>query len=394
MRSIKEGNFHDKVVLMRVDFNVPLDEQLNITEDSRIRGALPSIRYIIDNGGAIVLMSHLGRPEKGPKEKYSLKPVQNRLATLLGREVLFVDDCIGEKPQSICANLHAGDVVLLENVRYYKEETKGDEEFAKKLAQLGNTYVNDAFGTAHRAHASTATIAQFFDDKFAGFLMLGEVQNANKVLDNIVKPYCAIMGGAKVADKIGILKNLLDVADTIIIGGGMAFTFLKAMGKEIGKSLLEEDKLEIAKEVIQKAKDKGVALILPEDVVVASAISDTAETQIVSVDAIPADKMGLDIGPKTCQKAREAILKSKTILWNGPMGVFEHQPFAAGTNAIIDAIAEATDKSAYSLVGGGDSVAAIEAVNKAERFSFISTGGGAMLEYLEFKTLPGIEALK
>ena len=393
MKTINQGDFQNKTVIVRVDFNVPLNDKYEITDDRRITAAIPTINYLLDNGAAVILMSHLGRPKDGPTDKYSLKHIQNHLSDLLKKSVLFVNDCIGNQAVETCKNLVAGDVVLLENLRFYKEEEKGNVEFAQKLANLAQVYVNDAFGTAHRAHASTSIIAQFMPEKYAGFLMVAEVENAKKVLDHVEKPYVAIVGGAKVSDKILIIEQLLNKVDEIIIGGGMAYTFLKAQGKEIGKSLCELDKLDLANEILAKAKEKGVTILLPIDSVVASEFNNNSPASIVSNDQIPTDKMGLDIGPKSVEAANLLISKAKTILWNGPMGVFEMSNFSNGTFSIAKAIADATSKGTYSLIGGGDSASAIDKAGLEDKVSYVSTGGGALLEYLEGKVLPGIEAL-
>jgi len=393
MKTIQGNSFAGKNVIVRVDFNVPLDKNFVITDDRRMTAALPTINYLLENGAAVILMSHLGRPKTGPEDKYSLKHIHNHLASLLNRNVIFVKDCVGADATDICSNLQAGDVVLLENLRFYPEEEKGDIEFAKKLASLAHVYVNDAFGTAHRAHASTAVIAQFFTEKYAGFLMEAEVANGNKVLNEAEKPYVAIVGGAKVSDKILIIENLLDRVTHLIIGGGMAYTFLKAQGYEIGKSLCEDDKLEKAKEILKLGREKGVTIMLPIDSVVADAFSNEANFKVVDNDQIPADMMGLDIGPRSSRAFSAVLSTAKTILWNGPMGVFEMENFAKGTFTIANAVAEATKNGAYSLIGGGDSAAAIEQANLADQVSYVSTGGGALLEHLEGKILPGIAAL-
>ena len=389
-------NFKDQKALVRVDFNVPLNDKYEITDDTRITATLPTIRKIIQDGGKVILMSHFGRPKDGPTEKYSLKHLVNHLSSLLGKKVLFADDCIGPKAYELSSSMNAGDVLLLENLRFYKEEEKGDEEFAQKLAKLGDVYVNDAFGTAHRAHASTAVIAKFFpeDKKMFGLLMEGEVESAEKVLHKSEKPFTAILGGAKVSDKILIIENLLQRADHIIIGGGMAYTFFKAMGGEIGNSLVEKERIDTAKELITKAESKGVKIHLPKDSVIADKFDANAKTNICDNRAIPAGWMGLDIGPDAIKEFSDVIRKSKTILWNGPMGVFEMEKFQAGTKAIAEAIADTTQKGAFSLVGGGDSVSAVNQFGFNDKVSYVSTGGGAMLEYFEGKELPGIAAIK
>lgn len=393
MKSIEQGEFSRQVVLVRVDFNVPLNENLEITDDKRIRESIPTIKYILDAGGAVVLMSHLGRPKKGYEEKYSLKYLVPHLSRLLSREVQFAPDCLGQETKILAAKLLTGQVLLLENLRFYPEEERGDVEFAKKLATYGSIYVNDAFGTAHRAHASTTIIAQFFEKKYAGLLMATEIKNADKVLKRINRPFTAIIGGAKVSDKIHLIENLIDKVDTIIIGGGMAYTFLKAKGKSVGKSLCEDDKLDVARSIMKKAKEKGINFILPVDSIVAESFSNDAPKRPESNDYLPANWMGLDLGPISIENARKYIVPSRTILWNGPMGVFEFDNFSKGTYDVAKAVSEATFKGAFSLIGGGDSAAALEKANLTEQVTYISTGGGALLEYLEGKTLPGIAAL-
>ena len=396
MSKFSEHNFKNEKALVRVDFNVPLDENFHITDDTRMRAAIPTIKKILSEGGSVILMSHLGRPKGGPEDKFSLKHLLQHLKELLpGVTVLFANDCIGAEAEQKAKDLKPGEVLLLENLRFYKEEEKGNEEFAKKLASLGDVYVNDAFGTAHRAHASTAIIAQFFppDKRMFGLLMNAEVSNAEKVLNSSEKPFTAILGGAKVSDKIEIIENLLKKANSIIVGGGMAYTFLKAQGKEIGSSLCEEDKLDLANDILSKAKQQNVQFLLPVDSVVADKFSEDADTKIVSNDDIERGWMGLDIGPESIKIFTNAIMQSKTILWNGPMGVFEMKKFQAGTKAIAEAIAKATENGAYSLVGGGDSVAAVNEFGLADKVSYVSTGGGALLEYFEGKELPGIKAI-
>jgi phosphoglycerate kinase len=397
MSNFSEHNFKGEKALVRVDFNVPLDAGFNITDDTRMRAAIPTIKKILGDGGSVILMSHLGRPKNGPEDKFSLKHLVPHLKELLGNTtVLFATDSIGADAIQKAKDLKPGQVLLLENLRFHKEEEKGNEEFAKKLASLGDVYVNDAFGTAHRAHASTAVIAQFFpgDKRMFGLLMNAEVLNADKVLNSSEKPFTAILGGAKVSDKIEIIENLLKKANNIIIGGGMAYTFLKAQGKEIGSSLCEEDKLDLANDILSKAKQQNVQFLLPVDSVVADKFSEDADTKIVSNDHIEKGWMGLDIGPESIKIFSKAILESKTILWNGPMGVFEMKKFQSGTKAIAEAIAKATENGAYSLVGGGDSVAAINEFDLADKVSYVSTGGGALLEYFEGKELPGIKAIR
>lgn len=390
-------SFKDKKALIRVDFNVPLDDQFQITDDTRMTATVPTIKKILADGGSVILMSHLGRPKEGPTEKYSLKHLVSHLKSLLGGvSVEFANDCIGQEAIDKSAALKPGEVLLLENLRFYKEEEKGDKAFAEKLSKLGDVYVNDAFGTAHRAHASTAVIAEFFaaDKKMFGLLMEGEVISAEKVMHSSEKPFTAIIGGAKVSDKILIIENLLERATDIIIGGGMAYTFIKAKGGNIGNSLCEDDRLQTALEVLEKAKQKNVSIHLPETSTIADKFAADANTQDAPSDAIPSGWMGLDIGQKAVGVFSEVILKSKTILWNGPMGVFEMEKFQNGTKSIALAVAEATTKGAFSLVGGGDSVAAVNKFNLADKVSYVSTGGGAMLEYFEGKELPGIAAIK
>jgi len=398
MYTFIKTNFGGKKALVRVDFNVPLDEQFNITDDTRIRAALPTIHKILKDGGSVVLMSHLGRPKDGPTNKYSLKHIVIHLQELVGKQypVSFANDCIGATAEKAAGDLKAGEVLLLENLRFYKEEEKGDMGFAEKLHKLGDVYVNDAFGTAHRAHASTDIIADFFDSdkKMFGLLMEGEVSSAEKVLLKSEKPFTAIIGGAKVSDKILIIENLLNKATDIIIGGGMAYTFWKAQGKQIGNSLCEEDRLVLAAELLEKATAKGVKIHLPVDSTIADKFANDATTTNCESYGIPAGWMGLDIGEKARADFRKVILSSKTILWNGPMGVFEMDKFQAGTKAIAEAVAEATEKGAFSLVGGGDSVAAVNQFGFYEKVSYVSTGGGAMLEFFEGKVLPGIAAIK
>lgn len=382
--------------LVRVDFNVPLNDAREITDDTRIRAALPTLHKIIADGGSIVLMSHLGRPKEGPSEKYSLRHIVSHLSNLLQVPVKFASDCVGEEAKQMSADLKAGEVLLLENLRFYKEEEKGDEAFAKTLASMGDVYVNDAFGTAHRAHASTAIMANSFsaDKKMFGLLMEAEVNNAEKVMNNAEKPFTAILGGAKVSDKILIIEMLLDRAQHIIIGGGMAYTFLKAAGHQIGSSLCENDRLELAAELVKKAESKGVKLHIPVDSVVADKFAADANTQVCMNTSIPEGWMGLDIADASIQQFSNVIAQSKTILWNGPMGVFEMEKFQNGTKSIALAIAEATKHGAFSLIGGGDSVAAINQFQLADQVSYVSTGGGAMLEFFEGKQLPGIAAIR
>src|SRR6187551_158349 len=402
MSKFSDYNFKGLKALVRVDFNVPLDASFNITDDNRMSATIPTIKKILSDGGSVILMSHFGRPKEGPTEKYSLKHLVKHLSDLLNEaggnttKVFFADDCIGEQAYLTASMLRPGEVLLLENLRFYKEEEKGDEAFAEKLSKLGDVYVNDAFGTAHRAHASTAVIAKFFptEKRMFGLLMEGEVKSAEKVLHNSEKPFTAIIGGAKVSDKILILENLLDKASDIIIGGGMAYTFLKAMGGKIGNSLCEEDRLGTAEEIMKKATEKGVCIHLPPDSIIADKFEATADTSDAPSNHIPDGWMGLDIGPNACDQFCNVIKRSKTILWNGPMGVFEMEKFRHGTKTIAKAVAEATSKGAFSLVGGGDSVAAVNQFGYANKVSYVSTGGGAMLEYFEGKELPGIAAIK
>lgn len=396
MKTIENINFFGKRAVMRVDFNVPLNESFEVTDSTRIKAVIPSIKKIINDGGSAVLMSHLGRPKEGPSNKYSLKHVVKTLSSLLNTEVLFADDCVSEQAFTASSQLKSRQILLLENLRFYKEEEKGEPIFAEKLSKHGNVYVNDAFGTAHRAHASTAVIAKFFDNnsKCLGYLMASEVESINKVLTKAEKPFTAIIGGAKVSDKILIIEQLMDKANHIIIGGGMAFTFVKAVGGNIGKSLCEDDRLEIAKELINTAKQKGVSLHIPVDAVIADNFSNEANIKTCDINQIPDGWMGLDIGPETIKNNLEIIKKSKTILWNGPMGVFEMSNFENGTKQAALAITSATENGAYSLIGGGDSVAAINKYNLANKVSYVSTGGGALLEYIEQGSLPGVKAIE
>lgn len=395
MNTLNSYSFHGKKALVRVDFNVPLNERFEITDDTRIKATIPTITKILNDGGAAILMSHLGRPKDGPTEKDSLKHLVNPLSIIFGRTVKFADDCLGESARELAATLQPGEILLLENLRFYKEEEKGDVEFARKLSVLGDVWVNDAFGTAHRAHASTAVIGQFFTDKVAGYVMQAELDNAQRVLDNVERPYTAIMGGAKISDKILIIEKLLDKVDNLIIGGGMTYTFTRAMGGRIGKSLLEADKQELALQLVEKAKARGVNLLMPVDSVIADGFSNDAERKVVPKDQIPDDWQGLDIGPESIKQFVEVIAQSKTILWNGPMGVFEFPNFAIGTNAIAEAVVKATEENgAFSLIGGGDSASAVNNAGYGDRVSYVSTGGGALLEYMEGKTLPGVAALE
>lgn len=395
MNMIDQFDFKDKKALVRVDFNVPLDGDFKITDDKRMRAALPTIKKILDDGGAVILMSHLGRPKGGPSDKYSLKHILSDLNELLGLEVKFAADCVGEEATANAAELKPGEVLLLENLRFHPEEEKGDVAFAEKLSKLGDVYVNDAFGTAHRAHASTTIVAQFFPNaKFFGYLMGEELKNAEKVNHGAAKPFTAIMGGAKVSDKILLIESLLEKVDNLIIGGGMAYTFAKAQGGEIGTSLLEEDRMELCLSLIEKAKAKGVNLILPLDTVIADKFDNEASQQQVDTGKIPADWMGLDIGSKTIDLFSETIKNSKTLLWNGPMGVFEMANFEKGTRAVAEAVVAATKEGAFSLIGGGDSAAAIAKFGLEDEVSYVSTGGGALLEYMEGKELPGVKAIQ
>ena len=394
MKTINDIQFKNKRAIIRVDFNVPLDKSFHVTDDNRIRATIPTLRKILGDGGSCVLMSHLGRPKGGPEEKYSLKHTVATLEKLLGQPVQFASDCMGAEASSKAASLKPSEVLLLENLRFYKEEEKGDIEFAKKLAALGNVYVNDAFGTAHRAHASTTIAAQFVTEKCAGLVMAAELENARKVMEHAEKPFTAIMGGAKISDKILIIEKLLDRVNHLIIGGGMAYTFFKALGGQIGKSLVEEDKLDLAKELISKAKAKGVELHLPIDSVAGDKFDAEANAQVVNNYSIPDGWMGLDIGPQAQEVVGKVIENSKTILWNGPMGVFEMPKFAAGTRSVAEAVVRATGKGAFSLIGGGDSAAAVAQFGFADKVSYVSTGGGALLEYFEGKVLPGVKALE
>ncbi len=395
MQTLDNYNFQGKKVITRVDFNVPLNDKFEVTDDTRIRKAIPTIRKILEKGGAVVLMSHLGRPKSGPEEKFSLKHVVPRLSELTETQVKFAGDCIGDKTLEMKNALQPGEVLLLENLRFHPEETKGDEQFASQLAEGADVYVNDAFGTAHRAHASTTIVARFFPrDKFFGHLIQNELEAMDKVLGDYEKPFTAVMGGAKVSDKISVIENLLDKVDNLVIGGGMTYTFIKARGGKIGKSLVEEDKLDLARELMEKATSKNVKLHLPGDHVVADNFNNEANRQETSIDEVPDGWMGLDIGPKTIEAYSKVIMDSKTILWNGPMGVFEMENFQKGTVEIARAIADATSKGAFSLVGGGDSVAAVNKYDLADKVGYVSTGGGAMLEYIEGKELPGIKAIR
>ncbi|MFZ9145050.1 MAG: phosphoglycerate kinase [Aquirufa sp.] len=395
MQTVANFNFAGKKALVRVDFNVPLNDRFEITDDTRIKATIPTIQKILKDGGSVVLMSHLGRPKDGPVEKYSLKHLVTPLSLVFGVKVKFASDCISDEAVTLANGLQAGEILLIENLRFYKEEEKGDVDFAQKLARLGNVWVNDAFGTAHRAHASTAVIGQFFTDKVSGYVMQAELDNAQKILEYAERPFTAIMGGSKISDKILIIERLLDKVDNLIIGGGMTYTFSLAEGGKIGKSISEPDKVELAKELIEKAKAKGVNLIMPLDNVCADDFNNNANRQTVERGCIPDGWEGLDIGPKSVALFQETIAKSKTILWNGPMGVFEFSNFAIGTNAIADAVVKATEENgAFSLIGGGDSASAVNNAGYGDRVSYVSTGGGALLEYMEGKTLPGVAALE
>ena len=394
MKTLKDINFNGKRTLIRVDFNVPLDKGFNVTDDNRIRATIPTLKYILSAGGSCILMSHLGRPKDGPEEKFSLKHTIKTTEQLLGCPVKFGGDCIGAEAYALSAALKPGEVLLLENLRFYKEEEKGDVAFAEKLSKHGDLYVNDAFGTAHRAHASTTIVAQFFKEKCAGLVMAAELANAKKVLENAERPFTAIMGGAKISDKILLIEKMLDRVNHLIIGGGMAYTFFKALGGNVGNSLVEADKLDLAKELIQKAKAKGVELHLPIDSIAANKFDANAETKIANNNSIGDGWMGLDIGPQACTVFSKVVEDSKTILWNGPMGVFEMAKFENGTKSIAEAVVRATAKGAFSLIGGGDSAAAVAKFGFEDKVSYVSTGGGALLEYFEGKVLPGVKALE
>ncbi len=393
MKTLSDFNFKNKKALIRVDFNVPLDDDFNVADATRIEAAKPTIIKILEDGGSCILMSHLGRPKNNEAE-FSLKNIAKTVSEKIGVQVQFVNDCVGSFAEEAVAKLHPGEVLLLENLRYYPEETSGDVAFAKQLSKLGDVYVNDAFGTAHRAHASTAIVAQFFEGtKCFGNLLASEIVNVKKVLNDNVTPVTAIIGGAKVSSKISVIENILDKVDHLIIGGGMAFTFIKARGGQIGSSLVEDDKQELALEILATAKQKNVQVHLPVDAIVANSFSEFASTEISPIDKIAEGWMGLDAGPKSNAIFAEVISQSKTILWNGPVGVFEMEPFAIGTKSLGNAIAEATKNGAFSLVGGGDSVAAVKQFNLGNKVSYVSTGGGAMLEMLEGKELPGVAAI-
>jgi len=395
MKTIDSYNFKNKKALVRVDFNVPLDAQFNVTDDTRIRAAIPTLKKILHDGGSLIIMSHLGRPKNLPEDKFSLKHIVAPLSKLLGVEVKFANDCIGAATKALASALKPGEVLLLENLRFHVEETKGAESFAKELASLGDVYVNDAFGTAHRAHASTTIIAQFFpQDKMFGYCMAAELQNITNLLTKAKKPFTAILGGAKVSGKIALIENLMDKVDNLIIGGGMSYTFIKAQGGKVGSSLVEADRIETALNVIESAKKKGIKLYIPCDTIIADAFNNDANRKACAINDIPDGWLGLDIGPETEKEFALVIESSNTILWNGPMGVFEMSNFEHGTEVVANAIVSATKKGAYSLVGGGDSVAAINKYNLADKVSYVSTGGGAMLEYIEGKELPGVKAIQ
>jgi len=393
MKTVNDFNFKNKKAIIRVDFNVPLDENFNVTDATRIEAAKPTIDKILADGGSVILMSHLGRP-KGAEDKYSLKHILKTASAILGVPVQFAANCVGADAKAASDQLQAGQVLLLENLRFHAEEEAGDVAFAKELASLGDIYVNDAFGTAHRAHASTTIIAQFFpNDKCFGTLLAKEIESLNKVLNNSVKPVTAVLGGSKVSSKITVIENILDKVDHMIIGGGMTFTFVKALGGKIGDSICEDDKQELALEILRLAKEKGVQIHIPVDVIAGDKFSNDANTQVVDVTAIPDGWEGMDAGPKSLQEFKKVILESKTILWNGPLGVFEMPTFAKGTIALGEFIAESTANGAFSLVGGGDSVAAVKQFGFEDKVSYVSTGGGAMLEMLEGRVLPGIAAI-
>jgi phosphoglycerate kinase len=395
MKNIDTYNFSGKKALIRVDFNVPLNAEHVITDDTRIRAAIPTIKKVLEGGGSVILMSHLGRPKDGPANKYSLKHLVAHLSQLLSLTVKFAEDCIGEKATAAAAALLPGEVLLLENLRFHKQEEAGTEDFAKQLASLGDVYINDAFGTAHRAHASTTIVAKFFpEEKMFGYVMSGELNSIDKVLKNAERPFTAIMGGAKVSGKISIITNLMDKVDNIIIGGGMSYTFFKAMGKQVGNSLVEDDKLQTALEILNTAKEKGVQIYLPSDSICGDKFDNAAKTVHCFSFEIPDGYMGLDIGPQAAEEYASVIENSKTILWNGPMGVFEMSSFESGTKEVALAVAAATAKGAYSLVGGGDSVAAVNQFHLTDKVSYVSTGGGALLEYMEGIELPGVKAIR
>lgn len=396
MQQISSYDFNGKRALIRVDFNVPLNkESLEVTDDTRIRAAAPTILHVLKNGGSVVLMSHLGRPKEGGEPRFSLKNIVDHISKVLGVPVKFGGDCIGNEAYEMSSSLQAGEVMILENVRFYKQETTGTESFAEMLSRHGDVYINDAFGTAHRAHASTTVVARFFpNDKMFGYLIEGEIKSVDKVLNSTEKPLTAIVGGAKVSSKISIIEHLLDKVDNLIVGGGMAYTFVKGAGGSVGNSLVEDDFISTAIEIVSKAREKGVNLYIPVDTIIADKFDNNANRQTVNIDEIPDGWMGLDVGDQTIEDCTEIIKGSRLILWNGPMGVFEMENFQKGTVAVANAIVQATSNGAYSLIGGGDSVAAINKFNLADKVSYVSTGGGAMLEYLEGKELPGIAAIR
>ena len=394
MRTVNDIDFKGKRALIRVDFNVPLDDQKNITDDTRIQAALPTLKYVLDDGGSIILMSHLGRPKNGPEEKFSLKPVAEHLSELLDIEVKFASNCVGSSAENMAENLKPGEVLLLENLRFHPEEKAGDVDFAKLLARLGDIYVNDAFGTAHRAHASTAVIAQFFQNrKVFGLLMAKELTNVAQVMNDPKPPFTAIIGGAKVSSKISIIKNLLDKIDNLLIGGGMAYTFIKAQGGKVGNSLVEDDYMDTALQVLKLAEEKNVRVFLPEDSLVGDAFGPDANRSECATENIPDGWMGLDLGPDATEQYKACVEQSQTILWNGPMGVFEFKKFEEGTKQVAFAVVRATEAGAYSLIGGGDSVAAVNKYNLKDHVSYVSTGGGALLELIEGKSLPGVAVI-
>jgi len=394
MKTINDFNFNNKKAIIRVDFNVPLNDQFQVSDDNRIVAAKPTIDKIVNEGGVAILMSHLGRPKNGPEDKFSLQHIVSKVEEVLGKKVTFIKDSVGEEVEKVVAAAQPGDVILLENLRFYKEEEKGDEAFAEQLSKLGDVYVNDAFGTAHRAHASTTIVAKFFpNNKCFGFLLAKEIESIDKVLNSTEKPVTAVLGGSKVSSKITIIENILDKVDHMIIGGGMMFTFIKAQGGNIGSSLVEDDKLELALEILAKAKEKNVQIHIPVDVVAADAFSNDANTQNVPSNEIPDGWQGLDVGPKTLEQLNKVVMNSRIILWNGPLGVFEMEKFAPGTITLGNFIADATATGTFSLVGGGDSVAAVKQFGLDDKVSYVSTGGGAMLEMLEGQTLPGIAAI-
>ncbi len=394
MKTVDDLNFANKKALIRVDFNVPLNSDFKITDQTRIRAAVPTIKKILDDGGSAILMSHLGRPKTGPEEKFSLKHLVGTLNNVFQTSVKFSSDCVGKEAENLAGELQNGEILLLENLRFHNEEKAGDEGFSQQLAKLGDIYVNDAFGTAHRAHASTTIVAKYFDEKVFGYIMKSELDNAKKLLENADQPFTAIMGGAKISDKILMIEKLLEKVDNLIIGGGMSYTFFKALGGDIGSSLLEQDKLHLAKSLIDKAKNLGVNLLLPADSVIADCFDNEANTEIADNYHIKDGWLGLDLGPKAIERFSEVIGNSKTILWNGPMGVFEMSNFSKGTRKIAEAVVRATENGGFSLIGGGDSAAAINSLGYGDRVSYVATGGGALLEFMEGKVLPGVAALE